>query len=261
MARGQRAGRAAGGDRRTVQHPRAQRRRQRSEVLRRQGSTPSTGPFGFHFRQQVQEVGIGAQLSRGPGQRLGDARAQRRFQHRHDLVPDTGAGEPGAGVVRVVPDRQVQGCARGPRRGPPYVQERAAVAVAAGGHPGQCPGTRPTRQPEQNRLRLIIKGVAEQDRGRAGALGQGRQGVIAGRASGRLRAAMFPVSRHADGDALHWVEPEPDERGGHVTSAVGRAGLQPMVDGDAAGAQPLARRDEGEGGRERKRVGAAGAGR
>ena len=120
-----------------------------------------------------------------------------------------------------------------------------------GGHASQRPGARSAGQPEQDRLCLIIERVAEQHHRRAGALGGVIQGRIAGRAGGRLRPPVRAVPRHRDGDAFDRIKPETDERRRYRAGALSRASLQAVINGDRAGAQPLTRRHEREGGRER----------
>ena len=44
---------------------------------------------------------------------------------------------------------------------------------------------------------------------------------------------------HPNVHDLHRVEPEPDEVGGDCPGAVGRTGLQPVVDGDRPSAPPV----------------------
>ena len=261
MARGERPGGAAGGDGGSVQHAAPDGRRQGGQAAGQQAGTPATGPFGFHGGQCVEIVGVGPQLSCGPGQGLGHAGAQRCLQHRHRLVPDPDPGEPRISVVRVVPHRQSQRRARVGRHAAPHRQQRAAVVAPAGGHASQCPGARSAGQPEQDRLRLVVERVAEQHHRRAGAPGRVIQGRIAGRTSGRLRPPVRAVARYRDRDAFDRIKPETGERRRHRAGTLSRASLQAVINRDRAGAQPLARRHEREGGRERQRVGSAGAGR
>ena len=251
MARGERPGGTAGGDGGRVQQAAPDGRRQRGQAVGEQAGTTATGSFGFHARQCVEIVGVSAHLSGGPGQRLGHAGAQRGLQHRHHLVADPDPGEPAIGIVRVIPHRESQRRTRRARHAAPHRQQRAAITAPPGGHARQGPGARPAGQPEQDRLRLIVEGVAEQHHRRARTQGRGVQGRIAGRTGGRLRPPVRAVPRHRDGNAFHRIEPQTGERRRYGPSALSRTRLQAVINGDRAGAQPLAWRHERESGGKR----------
>ena len=104
---------------------------------------------------------------------------------------------------------------------------------------------------------MVVAGVAEQHGGGAEAVGGGVQGAVAGVAGGGLGAAV-PADAHGDG--LDRVEAECGQAEDDLGGAQVGAGLQTVVDGDAAGADAEFGGFEGEGGGERHGVGAAGAG-
>lgn len=103
---------------------------------------------------------------------------------------------------------------------------------------------------------MVVAGVAEQDRGGAVAFDGGVQGGVAGVAGGGLGPA---VAAHGDGDGLGRGEPQLGEAQHDLVGAQVGAGLQTVVDGDAAGTDAEFGGFEGEGGGERHRVGATGA--
>jgi len=118
-----------------------------------------------------------------------------------------------------------------------------AVGAAPGGHPGQRPAAGSAGQPEQDGLRLVVEGVAEQDRGGAVFLGrhvERRVPGLPGRGLGARRAGRG----HHDRDAADRVEPEPVQHRRHARGALAGTRLQPVVDGHAAGPQAQARRYE-----------------
>jgi hypothetical protein len=99
--------------------------------------------------------------------------------------------------------------------------------------------------------------VAEEDRGGAEAFGGLVEGGVAGGAGGGLGTA---AAADGHGEGLGRFEGELGEPGDDLAGPVAGAGLQAVVDGDAPGPQTEAGGFEGEGGGERHRVGAAGAG-
>ncbi len=163
--------------------------------------------------------------------------------------------------MRVVPDGERLDHARLAGGLPVDGQERAAVAAAGAGdrrHAGQRAGAGAAGQPEQHRLRLVVAGVAEQHGGRAVPLRDRVQRGVPALARGGFGAGAGPS--HLDGDRLDRRQAESGEPVGHVLGPLGGAGLQAVVDRDAAGAQAEAGGLERERGGEGHRVGAAGAG-
>ena len=235
---------------------------QASQPVGLQAAVAVGAGLGFGAGQGVQRVGVVTQLPGGAGQRLGHPRAEHGFQHRQHLVPDPDPGEPGVGVVRVVPHRQVQRGTGGLGRGPPHRQQRPQVPAAAGGHAGQRAGAGAAGQPEQDRLGLVVQGVPEEDRDRPGLSGRRVQGLVPGRTGGGFRAGVQIVAGAGDRHrgAHHRVQAQRGQASGHRPGPVGRAGLQPVVDRDAAGPQVQPGRGEGQRGGQRERVSPARAG-
>ena len=104
---------------------------------------------------------------------------------------------------------------------------------------------------------MVVAGVAEQHGGGAEPVGGLVQGPVAGVAGGGLGSA-FAADAHGDG--LDRVEAERGQAGDDLGGAQVGAGLEAVVDGDAAGPDAELGGLEGEGGGERHGVGAAGAG-
>jgi hypothetical protein len=140
------------------------------------------------------------------------------------------------------------------------VQEGTAVAAVGPrdrGHSGQGADAGAAGEAEQDRLGLVVAGVAEEDRGGAMTFGGGVQGGVPGVARGGLGAS---VTADGDGDRLGRGEPQLGEAQHDFVGAQLGAGLQTVVDGDATGADAEFGGFEGEGGGECHGVGAAGAG-
>ena len=159
-------------------------------------------------RQFVERLRVGPQLAGRAGERLRHPRAERRLQGRERLVPDPGPGVGGVGVVRVVPGPQAEGVARNPQGGPPHAEQRPPVVAAGGRHPGQRPGARAAGQAEQDRFRLVVQAVAEQDGAGAGAPGHLVQRLVAGAARRGLRAARTGPGHDRHRHGLHRVKAE-----------------------------------------------------
>ena len=167
----------------------------------------------------------------GPGPRPRRARAR-------PPGPGAAGGGPGrghsrVGVLRVIPGLEAQGGAGGPGLGPADPQQRAQAAAAALGHPGQRAGAGAARQAEQHGLGLVVRVWPEQDRRRAGGVGD----AVAAPGTwppGRPPPGRAPDRGHGDADAPHRVEAHPGEGLGHPPGLLGRPVLQPVVDGDAA---------------------------
>ncbi len=98
--------------------------------------------------------------------------------------------------------------------------------------------------------------MAEQDRGGAVAFGDGVEGGVAGVPGGGFRSA---VAAHGHGDGLDRGEAEFAQAQDDLVGAEVGAGLEAVVDGDAAGADAELGRFESEGRGERHGVGTAGA--
>ena len=112
----------------------------------------------------------------------------------------------------------------------------------------------PRARPEQDRLGLVVAGVAEQDGDGARALGGRVEGRVAGRTAGGLGAAVV-ADRHPDD--LDRVEAEAGQQPRDLGGVLGRSGLQTVVDGDRADPQRGRAALEGGGGGEGEGVGAA----
>ena len=199
----------------------------------------------FGERQVVQALGVGPQLGRGAGQRLGHARSQGLLERGQRPVADPGPGEPEVLVVRVLPRLEAKLGAGGGGGAAAHGQQRPAVPAAAGGHPGQRPAARTAGQPEQDGLRLVVEGVAEQDRDGIMLVSGLVEGGVPGLAGRRFRARGRRGHRH--GAALRGVEPQGGQEGGDFPGPFGRTGLQPVIDGHSARPQAQPRRHEGRG--------------
>jgi hypothetical protein len=204
--------------------------------------------------QLLQGVEVGLQLFGGARQRLGDAAGQHVLQQRQHLLPEPDAAEPGVAVVRVLPGRQPQRPAGRLGIGAPQRQQRAQVTVLLSPHAGDRARPRPASQPEQHGLGLIVGGVAEQHQ----ALVEERpQRRVAGGPGSTLRAAG-----RADVDPQHLdrVQPELVAQDADPFGLGGRAVLQAVIDADQARRPAGAGAVEGQGRRQRERVGTAGTG-
>ena len=197
------------GDLLPVRQRRVQRRvRHRIEVL----------------RVRPQQVGRAREGGRHPG-------AELLLEQRQHLRPHPHAGELLVGVVRVGPELDALGQARGLGVGAGEVEQRAPVDLERTSHPRQRPPTRSTGQPEEHRLRLVVEGVPEQhDPGREPLRDLGEYGVASlarrclGTETGRLD--LDPGGhRLGDTERPHLL--------GHPVGVLGRPGLQPVVDGRA----------------------------
>ncbi|MBW8701789.1 hypothetical protein MBT84_19470 [Streptomyces sp. MBT84] len=100
---------------------------------------------------------------------------------------------------------------------------------------------------------MVVAGVSEKDRGGAVALGRGVEGGVARVPGGCFGAA---VAAHAHGDGLDRGQSELAHAQGDFLRAQVGAGLQTVVDRDAAGADAEFGRLEGQGGGERHGIGA-----
>jgi hypothetical protein len=145
----------------------------------------------------------------------------------------------------------------------PYLAVRAAAsgpAAAPGGHPGQRSAARSAGEPEQDGFRLVVEGVAEQDRGGTVLLRRLVERAVPGHPGSRFRASRRVGRRHRDHGAADRVEAELAQQRRHARGALAGTRLQPMVDGHAAGPQVQPRRHERRGRGQRERVGATGTG-
>src|SRR5580704_15279000 len=120
---GERAVRAARHDRRVTQHPRPDRGGQRPQPAgvkpgRVRAATAELCAFGE--REVVEAFGVGAQLARGAGQRLGHARPERRLKRGQRLVAHPGPGEAEVAVMGILPGLEAQFGARGAGGGAAY---------------------------------------------------------------------------------------------------------------------------------------------
>ena len=135
-------------------------------------------------------------------------------------------------VPRLKPLRQA-GLAQG---GPAEAEQRAAETATPGRHPRQGPRARAAGQPEQHGLGLVVAGVAEQHRRGPGLPGLLLERGVPGAAGGGFRATG--AGRHGHPDLPHWVEPEGEQRRLDPGRLRRRAGLQAVVYGHSAAAQP-----------------------
>ena len=256
MPSGERAGRAPGHDGRPPEHPGPQRGGQRGEVIDAHRRARLRQPPGGLAGQLVQRIGVGPELAGGARQRLGDARPERGLQGRQGVLTHPCPRVAAVGVVRVFPDLEAERRARRPRPVPADGQERPAVPTGALGHAGQRAASRSPGQAEQHRLGLVVAGVPEQDGCRSGGHAHVVEGPVPGGPRGGLRAAG---AAHGDRDDVRRREAQAGELRRHPGRLPRRPGLQLVIHGDAAGPQPLPRRDEGQRGGQGQRVGAAGA--
>src|SRR5690606_36935829 len=145
------------------------------------------------------------------------------------------AGEPGVGVVRVLPRGEAEFGAGGDGDASAHPQQRAVPRRVVWAHPGDRPGSGAAADSEQHRLGLIVEGVSEQHRGFSAG---GGQRLVAGRAGGRLRTAggadLDPQNPGGDAAQLQRLSP-----GG--LRDLGRTGLQLVVDDQRGGGLELGR--------------------
>ena len=219
VLRGEGTCRAARHDRRVPQHPRPDRGGQNPQPAhlkaRRVGAAVAE-LSAFGEREVIEAVRVRPQLAGGPGQRLGYPRPERVLQGRHHLMTDPGPGEADVAVVRVLPGRQAEVGADGGGGRAAKAEQRTAVRVSPGGHPGQRPGARSAGQPEQDGLGLVVQGVPEQDRRGAAGPGRSVESGVPGRSRGGLRPGCGAGRRDPHLDAVDRVEPELAEQGRHV---------------------------------------------
>ena len=200
----------------------------------------------------VERVGVLAELLGGTGEGLGHAAREHVLQERQDLVPQPDAGEARIDVVRVVPHRQPEAHARGPRRRAADPEKRAQPRCVPAAHARERARAGPAAEAEQHGFGLVVEGVAEQDRAvglRAGGAQRGLAGVP--------RGGLDPAGAgDVDGVDARRDPPLREQRDGGCC-AFGRPVLKPVVDDHGQHAVHPADRRGGEG--EGKRVGAAGA--
>jgi hypothetical protein len=252
VGRGERAGPGVGGQ--AQPHPPAQCIRYAAQLphLHRSRSQVGTGLVG----ERVQQVGVGAQLGRGAGQRRADARAEDALG-LGEQRPGAHPGVALVSIVRVEPPRQSLLPASGFGFGSGDRQQRSGETVTRRGHPGQRPRAGAAGQPEQHLLGLVVAGVPEQGDGGAQAGRGGAQRGIPGGAGSGLGAG-------ADGgdlDPHHLDGAQPQRSTLRRGSGCGirSTGLQPVVDDDGGGRQPQPGRFESHPRSQRERVGTAGA--
>jgi hypothetical protein len=101
--------------------------------------------------------------------------------------------------------------------------------------------------------------VAEQDGGGTVVPGRRVKRGVPGRPGGGLGSGARAGRRHRHRDAAHRVKAELGQQRRHVGGTLTGTGLEPVVDGHAAGPQAQPRRHEGRGRGQREGVGAAGA--
>ena len=242
--------RAARHDRRVTQHPRPDRGGQRPQPADVQAGrirAVVAKLCAFGEREVVEALGVGPQLTRGAGQCLGHAWPEGRLERRQRLVAHPGPGEAVVVVVRVEPGFEAEFGARGAGGGAAHGQQRPAVRAAPVGHPGQRSPAGSAGEPEQDGFRLVIEGVAEQDRGGAVLGGRRLERTVPGRPGRGFRARRRGRRRHRDRGAAHRVQAELAQQRGHAHGALAGTRLQPVVDGHAAGPQAQPRRHERRG--------------
>ena len=125
-------------------------------------SSPGVPHADQQLGQTVQRLHVGTQLLGRPRECGRDARSQLLLEHRHHPVPDPGPGEPWVGVVRVVPELDALGPAGVLGLLPGEAEHRG---VGSSRTPGGMPAIeRPPepREPEEDRLGLVVHGVTEQ---------------------------------------------------------------------------------------------------
>ena len=153
---------------------------------------------------------------------------------------------------------QAQFGARGAGGHAAHAKQRPAVRAAPGGHPGQRSAAGSAGEPEQDRFRLVVEGVSEQDRGGA-VLGGGLvERAVPGRPGRGLRAGRRGSRRHRNRGAADRDEAELAQQRRHVRGALAGTRLQPVVNGDTAGPQAQPRCHESRRRGQRERVGATG---
>src|SRR3954468_16221237 len=257
----ERTGRGACLDGRLAQDAAAHRGRQGVELgaLQKAGCVAygGLGPAG----PGVEGVGVVAGELGRTGEGLDDSFAERLLQGGQAFVAQPGARVGGVGVVRIVPDGQGLDHA-GLAGDLPVEFEEGPAITAVGprdrGHAGQRAGAGAAGEAEQDGFGLVVAGVAEQDGGGAVTFGRGGEGGVAGGAARGGLGTAFAADGHGgglDGIQAEFAQPEDDFLGAQVG-----AGLEAVVDGDAAGADAELGSLEGEGGGEAHGVGTAGAG-
>ena len=139
------------------------------------------------------------------------------------------ARERGVDVVRVLPRVEALGDGGGPYDLPGQPQQRPTHPAGDSRHAGERAATGPAGQPQQDRLRLVLAGVAEQDGGCAEAVRGLVEGGMPGSAGGVLGS---PPGTDPDRGHLDGVQPERPQLRRDGQRSVGRAGLETVVDGD-----------------------------
>ncbi len=202
--------------------------------------------------------GLVGEERRGARERRAHARVEARLEIWQQLVPDAVAPVGGVEVRRVLPPREpslaqvVQDLLSGHR------EQRAHDVARPRPHSGKAGRPRPSQEPEQQRLRLVVPGVRDRDDGSPLLRGHAAEEREALAAGGLLNPPLLPRGPAAD------VRPAGAQ--GHVErpaqlGAEGRVlrGARPQavieVGGHEAQAAPPAQRGERVG--ESHRVGPA----
>ena len=138
---------------------------------------------------------VRASAAATPGPEFGLEHGQHPLAHAH-------AGEPGIGVVRVVPRIEALGRAGGAGRRAAHLQQRAQQGdtrgeFGNGRHALQARGARPAGETQQHGLGLIVERVPDQHRAGSEIGCRSRQRRVARCARGGLRSAVLA---HIDAD-------------------------------------------------------------